>query len=142
MAIILKANKVNLFVSSVVFVFWYHSPNVLDTPHIYDISRLRVNYDKGDLSSTTILKLTISNVLFLGGRRGTRAPKHFVNPTGESKKKFKMLEFPLNHLQTYCGYLCDFCPLTAFIFSDLYNKMTNFLVKLRVPLNIFWKKKH
>jgi hypothetical protein len=22
-------------------VFWYHSPNVLDTPHICDISRLR-----------------------------------------------------------------------------------------------------
>jgi hypothetical protein len=34
MMIILKANKVNLFVSSVLFVFWYHSPNVLDTPHI------------------------------------------------------------------------------------------------------------
>jgi hypothetical protein len=33
--IILKANKVNLFVSSVLFVFWYHSPNVLDTPHIW-----------------------------------------------------------------------------------------------------------
>jgi hypothetical protein len=39
----LKANKVNLFVSSVLFVFWYHSPNVLDTPHICDISRLMVN---------------------------------------------------------------------------------------------------
>jgi hypothetical protein len=25
------ANKVNLFVSSVLFVFWYHSPNFLDT---------------------------------------------------------------------------------------------------------------
>jgi hypothetical protein len=25
------------------FVFWYHSPNVLDTPHICNISRLRVN---------------------------------------------------------------------------------------------------
>jgi hypothetical protein len=34
MAIILKANKVNLFVSSVLFVFWYHSPNFLDTPRI------------------------------------------------------------------------------------------------------------
>jgi hypothetical protein len=32
MAIILKTNKVNLFVSSVLFVFWYHSPKVLDTP--------------------------------------------------------------------------------------------------------------
>jgi hypothetical protein len=42
MAIRLKANEVNLFVSSVLFVFWYHSPNVLDTPHICDISRLRV----------------------------------------------------------------------------------------------------
>jgi hypothetical protein len=43
MAIILKANKVNLFVSYVLFVFWYHSPNVLDTPHICNISWLRVN---------------------------------------------------------------------------------------------------
>jgi hypothetical protein len=33
--IIFKANKVNLFVSSVLFVFWYHSPNILDTPHIW-----------------------------------------------------------------------------------------------------------
>jgi hypothetical protein len=31
MAIILKAIKVNLFVSSVLFVFSYHSPNFLDT---------------------------------------------------------------------------------------------------------------
>jgi hypothetical protein len=41
MTIILKANKVNLFVSSVLFVFWYHLPNFLDTPHICDVSRLR-----------------------------------------------------------------------------------------------------
>jgi hypothetical protein len=34
MAIISKANKVNLFVSSALFVFWYHSPNFLDTPRI------------------------------------------------------------------------------------------------------------
>jgi hypothetical protein len=34
-AIILKSNKVNLFVSSVLFVFWYLSPNILDTPRIY-----------------------------------------------------------------------------------------------------------
>jgi hypothetical protein len=27
-----KVSKVNLFVSSVLFVFWYHSPNFLDTP--------------------------------------------------------------------------------------------------------------
>jgi hypothetical protein len=31
----LKSNKVNLFVSSVLFVFWYHSPNFLDTPGIF-----------------------------------------------------------------------------------------------------------
>jgi hypothetical protein len=35
MAIILKANKVNIFVFSVLFVFWYHSPNFLDTPRIF-----------------------------------------------------------------------------------------------------------
>jgi hypothetical protein len=26
------------------FVFWYHSPNILDTPHICDISGLRVKH--------------------------------------------------------------------------------------------------
>jgi hypothetical protein len=34
MAIILKASQFNLLVSPVVFVFWYHSPNVLDTPRM------------------------------------------------------------------------------------------------------------
>jgi hypothetical protein len=34
----LKANKVNLFVSSDLFVFWYHSPNFLDTPHMLDFA--------------------------------------------------------------------------------------------------------
>jgi hypothetical protein len=43
MTIILKANKVNLFVSSVLFVFLYHSANILDTLHICNISWLRVN---------------------------------------------------------------------------------------------------
>jgi hypothetical protein len=43
MVIILKANKVNLFVPSVLFVFWYHSPNVLDTLYICNISWLGVN---------------------------------------------------------------------------------------------------
>jgi hypothetical protein len=37
-AIILKANKVNFFVSFVLFVFWYHSPKFLDTPYILLIS--------------------------------------------------------------------------------------------------------
>jgi hypothetical protein len=36
-AIILKVNKVYLFVSSVLFVFWYHSPNFLDTPHYMEL---------------------------------------------------------------------------------------------------------
>jgi hypothetical protein len=54
----------------------------------------------------TILLLLLLSVFFLGGRRGTRTPKHFVNLTGE-RKNFKMMEFPLNHPQTYYGYLCD-----------------------------------
>jgi hypothetical protein len=44
MAIILKANKVNLFVSSVLFVFWYHSPKVLDTPRASAI--VGIEYDQ------------------------------------------------------------------------------------------------
>jgi hypothetical protein len=39
MAIILKANKVHLFVSYILFVFWYHSPNFLDTPPILLVVR-------------------------------------------------------------------------------------------------------
>jgi hypothetical protein len=39
-------------------------------------------------------------LFFVGGRRGTRTLKHFVNLTGESKN-FKIFEFPLNQLQTY-----------------------------------------
>jgi hypothetical protein len=46
MMIILKASKVNLFVSSVLFVLWYHSPKILDTPHKCNISRLRVNKER------------------------------------------------------------------------------------------------
>jgi hypothetical protein len=44
MAIILKANEVNLFVSSVLFVFWYHSPNFLNTPHTSQIQGHPINW--------------------------------------------------------------------------------------------------
>jgi hypothetical protein len=46
------------------------------------------------------------SAFFSGGCRGTHNPKHFVNLTGGSKN-FKMLEFPLNQLQMYYGYLND-----------------------------------
>jgi hypothetical protein len=68
-----------------------------------------------------------------------RTPKNFVNLTGESKN-FKMLEFPLNHLQTYYGYLCDLCPLTAFIFSDLNYKMVIFLSQTECTPKLFLEK--
>jgi hypothetical protein len=53
MAIILKANKVNLFVSFVLFVFWYHLPNVLDTAHIWNVSWLRVKEGTNQLKGDT-----------------------------------------------------------------------------------------
>jgi hypothetical protein len=77
---------------------------------------------------------TVVQGFFLGGRRGTRTPKYFVNLTGESKN-FKMLEFPLNQLKTYYGYLY---PLTEFFLPDLNYKWQFSSVKLRVPLNIFF----
>jgi hypothetical protein len=53
MAIILKANKVNLFVSFDLFVFWYHSPNFLDTPlklpHVYPSVSLSVWKDSANI---------------------------------------------------------------------------------------------
>jgi hypothetical protein len=78
----------------------------------------------------------------MGGRRVTRTLKHFVNLTGESKN-FKMLEFQLNQPQTYYGYLCDLCPLTAFIVSYLNYKMVIFLSQTEsTPKHFFKKKKH
>jgi hypothetical protein len=56
-----------------------------------------------------------TSAFLLRARRGARIPKHFVNLMGESTN-FKMLEFPLNQLQMYYGYLCDLCSLTALIF--------------------------
>jgi hypothetical protein len=62
MAIILKANKVHLFVSSVLFVFWYHSLKGLDTPHICNISWLRVNvhYSRATFASGFSLSKYVS----------------------------------------------------------------------------------
>jgi hypothetical protein len=63
-----------------------------------------------------------------------------VNPTRESKN-FKMLEFPLYQLQTYYEYLCDFCPLAAFIFPDLNYKMAIFLSQTEsTPKHFFLEK--
>jgi hypothetical protein len=83
------------------------------------------------------------SAFFLGGRRGTHTPKHSVNLIGESRN-FKMLEFPLNQLQTYYGYLSGLCPLTAFIFSDLNYKMVIFMSQTEsTTKHIFiFKKKH
>jgi hypothetical protein len=68
MAIILKANKVNLFVSSVLFVFWYHSPNFLDTPHrssqlsgILHSTFKRVLLDVSEFHSIYIFRVKQSN---------------------------------------------------------------------------------
>jgi hypothetical protein len=58
----LKTNKVNLFVSSVLCVFWYHSPNVLDTLHICNISWLRVKYPiKVSFGNNNYFKMFVSS---------------------------------------------------------------------------------
>jgi hypothetical protein len=74
-----------------------------------------------------------TRAFFLGGRRCTRTPKHFVNLTGESKN-FKLLVFPLNKLQTL--------SLTAFIFSDLNYKIVIFLSQTESNPKHFLGKKH
>jgi PBP1b-binding outer membrane lipoprotein LpoB len=58
------------------------------------------NYWQGYAHGPIIIIIIIISAFFLEGCRGKRTPKHFVNLTGESKN-FKMLEFPLNQLQTY-----------------------------------------
>jgi hypothetical protein len=76
------------------FVTWYAV--VFSLPHCLFVCITRC-----------IIYIYIYTMLFfLGGRRGTRTPKHSVNLKGE-RKIFKMLEFLLSQLQTYYGYLCD-----------------------------------
>jgi hypothetical protein len=53
MAIILKANKVHLFVSSVLFVFWYQWPNFLDTPRMSCEQHLSMHLDVIELKNST-----------------------------------------------------------------------------------------
>jgi hypothetical protein len=69
-----------------------------------------------------------------------RTPKHFVNLTGKTKS-FKMLEFPLNQPQMYYRYLCDLCPLAAFIFYDLNYKMVIFLSQTESTPKLLFRKK-
>jgi hypothetical protein len=47
--------------------------------------------------------ITKASAFFLGGRRGTRTPIHFVNLTGVSKQFLN--GGTLNQLETYYGYL-------------------------------------
>jgi hypothetical protein len=63
-----------------------------------------------------------------------------VNLRGDSKN-FKMLEFPLNQLQTYYGSLSDLCPLTAYIFSDFNFKMVIFLSQTESTPKFFFTNK-
>jgi hypothetical protein len=60
-----------------------------------------------------------------------------VNLTEESKN-FKMLEFPLNQLQTYYGYLCG---LLSFIKRMLATKVLIFLSQTESTPKHFLKKK-
>jgi hypothetical protein len=64
MAIILKANKVNLFVYSVLFVFWYHSPNTtyMDLPVKPEIltSYIYIRYPVAQLCVNTLLATKVT----------------------------------------------------------------------------------
>jgi hypothetical protein len=63
----LKVNKVNLFVSSVLFVFWYRSPNFLDTP-LNTYSRFHPFHSPR--RSLERVHVQLYSVLDLGTRRG------------------------------------------------------------------------
>jgi hypothetical protein len=76
--------------------------------------------------------LPLPRAFFLGGRRGTCTPKHFVNLMGENKN-FKMLDFPLNKLQIFVHWLL------LFFFLPIWTiKLWFSWVKLRVPLIIYF----
>jgi hypothetical protein len=63
---ILKANKVNLFVSSVLFVFWYHSPNFLDTPHTLTTAAVtrkeKVVYRLASMTQTCLARFFMESI--------------------------------------------------------------------------------
>jgi hypothetical protein len=93
MAINLKANKVNLFISSVLFVFWYHSPNFLDTPRIKR-NQSRVGYK-------LIMHLV---VVLLGGGRLKQAEPFPV--------KLKITGFRNVALCAYHRRYCSKCQIS------------------------------
>jgi hypothetical protein len=57
------------------------------------------------------------------------------------RRNFKTLVFPRNQLQICYGYLCDLCPLTAFIFSDLNYKIVIFLSQTESTTKHIFRKK-
>jgi hypothetical protein len=71
----------------------------------------------------------ITSVFFLGGRRGMCTPKHFVTLC----ETVKILEFALNQLPTYYGYLCDLSFMERMLAKHFWVSW----VKLRMPINIF-----
>jgi hypothetical protein len=63
MAIILKANKASLLVSSALFVFWYHSPNFLETPRISELNSILWDRDVTVNTETHIYHATVKSTI-------------------------------------------------------------------------------
>jgi hypothetical protein len=73
--------------------------------NIYAVSRSTRLFTGHHFSLSQIY--TQYQCFFFWGDAGVRVPLNILwNLTGESKN-VKILEFPLNQLQTYDGYLCD-----------------------------------
>jgi hypothetical protein len=76
MAIILNANKVNLFVSSVLFVFWCPSPNVLEIPRM--LFQEDVNLELGPFLKKGFTLKILGDVMRMMGHPVAQCLSHFA----------------------------------------------------------------
>jgi hypothetical protein len=91
----LNANKVYLFVSSVLFVFWYHSPNFLDTPNTNITLKLR-----------TFIYLLLQHVSVVPFRLSSgRNTKVFVNTWKRMLWSRPLLHSSITHFSIYVPVL-------------------------------------
>jgi hypothetical protein len=104
-------NKLTLYVSSVLFVFWYHSLNVLDTPHICNSSWLRVKL---------IVTLLVKKSAFRNPKFRRRIFKFGIRAYPEQDKSSARSVFRIR-FNIIFSFLCVLCKLLLFRFRIKYH---------------------
>jgi hypothetical protein len=102
----LKDNKVNLFLSSLLFVFWYHSPNVLDTPRIILGGAFTLTHFWISVFRWSVLLLSsVSNMAFSTVMAFTKQCSPPAKTQAEGPHNFDFSQLPVRYRDKLTG-LC------------------------------------